>query len=339
RGPLLVFPSQLTRVNPDLPDPEGQTVTFAFEGALLNVYATLAVRLSHSGLFRRREMWKNAAVYSAAVGGSCGVLLRELDEGRGELTLFFDARASAETIVHFEEFVYRHLQRRAVPDSINVRRTAACRSCRTPVTELQAARRKERGFDWIACGVCDARVELPEARAGLESEPSSAVREMNRAADARLATETAVSVLQGKIKTGDFDVFLCHNAADKPAVRDIGERLKQRGILPWLDEEQLRPGLRWQDELEQQVEKIKAAAVFVGASGLGPWQQQELSAFLREFAGRQCPVIPVLLPDCPQAPNLPVFLKGFTWVDFRKALPDPLEQLVYGITGRRDGDS
>ncbi|HEV2765268.1 MAG TPA: TIR domain-containing protein, partial [Pyrinomonadaceae bacterium] len=256
-GPLLVFPSQLTRVNPDLPDPEGQTVTFAFEGPLLNVYATLAVRLSRSGMFKRKEMWKNAAVYTAEVGGACGVLLRELDEGRGELTLFFDPRASAETAVHFEEFVYRHLQRRALPDSIKIRRTVVCQSCRTPVTELAASRRRERGFDWITCGVCEERVSLLDARERLTAEPSAVVREMNDAADAGLAAETAVSVLQGKIKTGDFDVFLCHNVADKPAVRDIGGRLKRRGILPWLDEEQLRPGLRWQDELEKQVEKIK----------------------------------------------------------------------------------
>jgi hypothetical protein len=37
-----------------------------------------------------------------------------------------------------------------------------------------------------------------------------------------------------------FDVFLCHNSADKPAVREIAQKLKKEGIKPWLDEEQIR---------------------------------------------------------------------------------------------------
>lgn len=68
----------------------------------------------------------------------------------------------------------------------------------------------------------------------------------------------------------------------------------------------------------------------------GPWQYQELEAFLREFVQRGCPVIPVLLSDAPHEPKLPVFLRGFTWVDFRRRDPDPLQQLLYGITGKRD---
>ena len=60
---------------------------------------------------------------------------------------------------------------------------------------------------------------------------------------------------------GSFDVFLCHNDDDKPAVRWVAERLRERGIRPWLDEVDLRPGYRWQEELEVQIEVIKSAAV------------------------------------------------------------------------------
>ena len=59
----------------------------------------------------------------------------------------------------------------------------------------------------------------------------------------------------------NFDVFLCHNAADKPAVRWTAERLRERGILPWLDESELPPGRPWQEELERQIGNIGAAAV------------------------------------------------------------------------------
>src|SRR5207253_3220298 len=48
-GIQLVFPSQSTRENAELPDPEEKTAVFSFEGPVLNIYATLCVRLSHSG--------------------------------------------------------------------------------------------------------------------------------------------------------------------------------------------------------------------------------------------------------------------------------------------------
>jgi len=148
--------------------------------------------------------------------------------------------------------------------------------------------------------------------------------------------EAAQSTVQGNIATLDFDVFLCHNGKDKPIVKDIGKQLRKQGILPWLDEWELRPGLPWQLALERQIEHIKTVAVFVGKDGIGPWQNQELRAFLSEFVRRECPVIPVLLPDAPHEPVLPVFLRAMTWVDFRIQDPDPLQQLLWGITGKRE---
>jgi hypothetical protein len=61
-------------------------------------------------------------------------------------------------------------------------------------------------------------------------------------------------------------------------------------------------------------------------------------AFLSEFVSRQVPVIPLLLPDAPHVPELPVFLRLMTWVDFRRDDPNPLEQLIWGITRKRPDD-
>jgi hypothetical protein len=167
--------------------------------------------------------------------------------------------------------------------------------------------------------------------------PSTVVK-IDRAANTQRELQTAESILRGKIATGYFDVFLCHNSQDKPTVKDIGKQLKDYGVLPWLDEWELRPGLPWQRALEDQIPRIKAAAVFVGKEGIGPWQQAELWVFLDEFFRRGCPVIPVLLPSAPSKPDLPIFLRGMTWVDFRKQEPDPVRQLIWGITGIRDPD-
>ncbi len=135
----------------------------------------------------------------------------------------------------------------------------------------------------------------------------------------------------------EFDVFLCHNSKDKPAVREICRQLKQHAIEPWLDEEQLRPGLPWQRLLDEQIGQIKAAAVFVGREGVGPWQQEEIEAFLNEFVDRGCPVIPVVLADASSVPALPRFLKNRTWVDFRQSESNPLERLIWGVTGKKLG--
>ena len=133
-----------------------------------------------------------------------------------------------------------------------------------------------------------------------------------------------------------FDVFLCHNSQEKEAVRRLKQKLVKIGLRPWLDEEQLLPGRPWQEQLEKQVGEIRSAAVIVGSSGIGPWQNQEIRAFLSEFVHRNCPVIPVLLKTAPSVPDdLPMFLRSFTWVDFRRPRPAPLAHLYFGITGRR----
>jgi hypothetical protein len=160
-------------------------------------------------------------------------------------------------------------------------------------------------------------------------ETANYVEAMRRALQSAWERTKALSV---------FDVFLCHNTNSKSAVKRIGRRLMQRGIAPWLDEWQLRPGVSWHRSLENEIENIKSAAVFIDDSGIGPWQDQELQAFLREFVRRTCPVIPVILPGTRGVPSLPVFLRGNVWVDFRKRSPNPLDQLIWGITGEIQQD-
>ena len=183
------------------------------------------------------------------------------------------------------------------------------------------AGRRQRGERREACSR-QRRLRAPASVA-----PAAAEREAERLARRR--------ELERKRAAAEFDVFLCHNTSDKPAVKRIAEHLEERGILTWLDEWELPPGQPWQPLLEKQIANIKSAAVFVGAAGVGPWQEQEIYGFLREFVSRKSPVIPVMLEDAPAKPELPIFLRAMTWVDFRVSDPDPFSRLVWGITGRR----
>ena len=333
RGVDLVFPSQFTRERPDAPDIPGKEVTFAFEGPLHNIYATLAVRLSHSTLFQRQAMWQNAASYNATVGGACGIHLRELEEGRGELVLFYDEQASRAVRSQFGTYVADHLRLRALPGTLTRRSIRVCANCGYILPEDLVRRRLDRGAATVRCPDCE------ETDISLAEEPvtpaDTAVAEMNRSADERRDQNAAELRLRGKIETGDYDVFLCHNSKDKKQVMAIGERLKERGILPWLDAWEIRPGTRWQQELQRQIRSVRSAAVFIGPRGSGPWQELEVESLLGQIAKRNRPIIPVILPGREGRPRLPGFLDVRHIVDMRQPDPDPFEQLVWGITGER----
>lgn len=134
----------------------------------------------------------------------------------------------------------------------------------------------------------------------------------------------------------EFDVFLCHNSEDKPAVNEVAELLRAKGLKPWLDSSELRPGIDWLDALEAQIKHIKVAVVFIGSAGLGPWHKQEIKGFLFELVECGCSVIPALLHNAPKKPEIPTFLKSKMWVDFRLEDPNPMSQLFWGITGTKE---
>ncbi|HJS84663.1 MAG TPA: TIR domain-containing protein [Acetobacteraceae bacterium] len=206
--------------------------------------------------------------------------------------------------------------------------------------EVEAATTEARfAIEAIETGACRASLARREPHRPLFSLGASTPPAATSTDPPQLepSDAAAAEAIARKRAACSFDVFLCHNSADKPAVKRIGERLKQRGVLPWLDEWELRPGQAWQPVLEEQIGWIRAAAVFVGAAGFGPWHKQEAYALLREFVERGSDVIPVLLDDAPSDPELPRFLRGNMRVDFRKREPDPLDQLIWGITRVRPG--
>jgi GTPase SAR1 family protein/uncharacterized Zn finger protein (UPF0148 family) len=339
QGVDLVFPSQFTRERPDAPDIPGRQVTFAFEGPLHSIYASLAVRLAHSSLFRRETMWQNAASYTAAVGGTCGINLRELEEGHGELALFYDEQAGLAVRGQFETYVAEHLQPRALPGTIVRRAIRSCPACGYVLPDDLVQGRLSRGLGTVRCPMCDESViPLRDAQPSAAT-AEAAVSEMNRSADEQRDRNVAETRLKGKVETGDFDVFLCHNSKDKPQVTAIAEQLKERGILPWLDVWEIPPGKRWQQELRRAIKSVKTVAVFIGPSGAGPWQELEVESLLGEFARRGKPIIPVILEGRQGSPRLPAFLNAWHKVDMRNPSPDPFEQLVWGITGDRSAGS
>ena len=135
-----------------------------------------------------------------------------------------------------------------------------------------------------------------------------------------------------------YDAFLSHNSADKPAVTELAQRLREVEIKPFLDAWHLVPGEPWQEALEEALEVSRTCVVFIGPKGFGTWENEEMRVALsRRVANAEFRVIPALLPGAvlPDRGRLPRFLSRMTWVDFRKGLDDPaaFDRLVDGIHG------
>lgn len=144
-----------------------------------------------------------------------------------------------------------------------------------------------------------------------------------------------MSISNSNTEPKAFDVFLCHNNVDKPEVIKIANELAKHGIKAWLDKNDIEPGGDWQDAIDQQIDAVDAAVIFIGDSGLGPWQKEEIKSFLNQYVTRKCRVIPVFLPSVQVTPKLPNVLKNFHFVDFRQTDPNPLQQLLRGIKGKK----
>ena len=129
-------------------------------------------------------------------------------------------------------------------------------------------------------------------------------------------------------------VFLAHNSQDKPQIRVIASKLSQKGIDPWLDENEIPPGVFFQDHIQKVIQTIDSAIIFIGNHGLGQWQVLELRAFITRLVNSQIPVIPVLLPGVEKIPDDLIFLKELNWVQFASNLEDPniINRLVWGVT-------
>jgi sugar lactone lactonase YvrE len=148
-----------------------------------------------------------------------------------------------------------------------------------------------------------------------------------------------------------WDVFLSYASPDRAQVEKLALYLENdAGLTVFLDKWCLVPGQPFIPELEQAILASRSCAVFVGESGIRPWQNREMQAALNEAVSGAAAsgllayrVIPVLLPGANEPPKeeLPVFLKQQTWVDFRSPLglddPDALRRLVAGVRGKPPG--
>jgi len=99
-------------------------------------------------------------------------------------------------------------------------------------------------------------------------------------------------------------VFLCHSSNDKPAVRELYQKLRAEAwIQPWLDEEELYPGQDWDMEIEKAVEASDAVLVCLTNNSINKrgYVQKELRFVLDialEIPEETIFIVPLRLEEC-----------------------------------------
>lgn len=130
-------------------------------------------------------------------------------------------------------------------------------------------------------------------------------------------------------------VFLCHASGDKPAVRELYQRLRADGIDAWLDEENLLPGQDWQRAIPKAVRESDAVIVCLSRSSItkAGYVQKEIK-FALDVADEKPEdaifLIPLKLEEC----DVPERLSRWQWVNLFS--PSGCEKLIRALRAHAD---
>jgi hypothetical protein len=130
-----------------------------------------------------------------------------------------------------------------------------------------------------------------------------------------------------------YDVFLSHNHADKPRVRQLAGKLKAAGLSVWFDEWIIKPGDDIYLAIERGLQTARTLVLCLSPAALrSDWVGLERSTVLfrdPSNAGRR--FIPLLLEPC----DLPDTLRRYLYVDYRKGAAAAFKTLLEACRGAR----
>jgi hypothetical protein len=130
-------------------------------------------------------------------------------------------------------------------------------------------------------------------------------------------------------------VFICHASSDKPAARELYQRLQSEGFVPWLDEEDLLPGQNWKREIPKAVSAAHVVVVCLSTASINKqgFVQKEIG-FALDVASEQPEdtifIIPVRLEEC----VVPDRLSEWHWVNLYE--PRGYERLLRALRHRAE---
>ncbi|MCD6012499.1 MAG: hypothetical protein K0Q79_2361 [Flavipsychrobacter sp.] len=236
------------------------------------------------------------------------------------------------------------METKSVPGSIVKRHATHCsnKKCNKPFEDTLVKSRIASGKKYLLCPYCEEKTPLVNLLVTPSKASENIAEKMTVDAKGGRERMTAKLVIAAKKAEGKFDVFLSHNSKDKSKVEKIAQQLLKVGIRPWLDKWDIAPGDTISDALEKAIKTIDCAILFFGPADVGKWHIMEIRAYIERWANSEARMIPVILPDVKDTPELPLFVRQTLWVDMREweaKNNDGFYFMVCGILGKSPGDS
>lgn len=130
-------------------------------------------------------------------------------------------------------------------------------------------------------------------------------------------------------------IFLCHASDDKARVRRLYHRLREAGLSPWLDDEDILPGQDWDREIRNAIRKSDYFLACLSKNSVdkrGYFQKEIRMALdiLDEMPEGQVYLIPARLDDC----EVPLRLRERQWIDLFEIGMRGLSRLLMTIASR-----
>jgi hypothetical protein len=135
------------------------------------------------------------------------------------------------------------------------------------------------------------------------------------------------------MKPRSLRVFLSHTREDKPAVRQLSNRLKNDGFDPWLDEERLLPGQNWELEIEKALRESDVILLCFSEKSINKegFVQREFKRAMKYQEEKPEGVI-FTIPVRLDQSEIPYSYHELQWVDF----PASYKQLVTALQSRKN---
>ncbi|MHB8744405.1 MAG: toll/interleukin-1 receptor domain-containing protein [Sulfuricaulis sp.] len=129
-------------------------------------------------------------------------------------------------------------------------------------------------------------------------------------------------------------VFIVYARDDLEVARRLAHRMKDVGLSPWLDVDELVPGQVWKKTVLKALEESSVAVILVSKNHeKGGFVREEMNAAMKLLQSNEAnvvPIVPVRIDDSP----VPEQLAQIQWVDLRE---DGAEEKLFRGLARATG--
>lgn len=165
QGDKLVFPSHCGRDRPAVLEHPSVFVSYAVQGFLDDIYATLVVKLADCQAFRLKELWRDGADFvTLAEAHHMGIKLTRETASNGDISVYFGPGVTQQEQVIFANYIHAHLE--GTSENAVRLRHYVCPHCHTAKGNPEALRKKllrEKHVADTECDDCGKRFPLWDA--------------------------------------------------------------------------------------------------------------------------------------------------------------------------------